>query len=251
VTTVTVDPELMRRPEPAGTHLAYERIRQAIVEGRYRPGHRLVEQRVGQDLDLSRTPVREALFRLEAEGLVESVRNRGATVRTLTRQDILDVYDLRASLEALAAERAADRATDERIASLEDANDEFRKAIPLVAPDDLGGLRLLHAANDRFHAGLVALSGNRRLEQNLARTVSAPLVFISFRQYTTDELQRSMLFHELILQAVARHDGRRASALMAEHIYLGRDSLLAHLDPSEVTSLHPSVPDADALGSAR
>jgi DNA-binding GntR family transcriptional regulator len=215
--------------QPAGTDLAYHRIRQAIVEGRYRPGQRLVEQRVGEELELSRTPVREALLRLEAEGLVESARNRGAFVRTLTRQDILDVYDLRASLEGLAAERAAERATPEGLHELVEANDAFRDAIPHVRPDDLAALRALHRANDRFHAGVVALAGNRRLEQMLARTVSAPLVFTSFRRYGRDELQRSSMFHELVLQAVASRDGRRAAAMMAEHVYLGRDSLLANL----------------------
>jgi DNA-binding GntR family transcriptional regulator len=216
-----------------GAELAYERIRQAIVEGRYRPGQRLVEKRVGDELDLSRTPVREALQRLEAEGLVQSVRNRGAVVRTLTADDIVEIYELRARLESLATECAAMRRTEQGLRELEAANTDFRLALVDMTPGDLAGLRLVHDANNRFHDGLVAMAGNWRLKQLLARTVHAPLVFLGFRQYGRAELERSLLFHDLMFNAVATGQATRAGNLMAEHIYLGRESLLAHLGDAE------------------
>ena len=86
---------------------AYEQIRQAIVEGRYRAGQRLVEKNLGEEFQVSRTPVREALRALESEGLVVSLPNKGAVVRSLSAQDVYDIYDLRVRLELLAAERAA------------------------------------------------------------------------------------------------------------------------------------------------
>src|SRR5262245_1038429 len=77
---------------------AYRQIRDAIVQGRYRPGQRLIEQRISEEFGLSRTPVREGLRRLEAEGLVITERNRGAVVRPVTPGDIDDLYELRATL---------------------------------------------------------------------------------------------------------------------------------------------------------
>lgn len=82
---------------------AYRRIRSAIVEGQFRPGQRLVEQRIAEDFAFSRTPIREAMRRLQAEGLVHIEPNRGALVRPMTLEEILDLYELRARLEAYAA----------------------------------------------------------------------------------------------------------------------------------------------------
>src|SRR5690349_24905529 len=81
---------------------AYDEVRAAIVENRYRPGQRLVEQRIAEELGLSRTPVREALRMLEAEGLVVSERNRGAMVRPLSSTEVVDLYGLRIRLESYA-----------------------------------------------------------------------------------------------------------------------------------------------------
>src|SRR4051794_34646011 len=89
------------------TEFAYARIREAIVEGRYAPACRLKEQRVAEELQLSRTPVREALKMLAAEGLVQIERNVGAMVRPVDRKSIVDLYELRGRLESYAAGRAA------------------------------------------------------------------------------------------------------------------------------------------------
>jgi DNA-binding GntR family transcriptional regulator len=213
-----------------GEQHAYVRIRQAIVEGRYRPGQRLIEQRIGEELEVSRTPVREALRMLEAEGLVTSLRNRGAVVRPLTPKDIIEVYDLRVRLESLAAERAATLGTPEQVANLEEANDEFGDAIPTVISDDLEVLRRLNAANRRFHQGLVDMADSWRLAHLLARTVDAVLVFQGFRSYGLAELERSVLFHRLITRSVESKEAERAGHLMAEHIMLGRDALLDNID---------------------
>ena len=95
--------------DAVGTTHAYEQVRAAIVENRYAPGQRLIEQRLAAELGLSRTPVREALRILEAEGLVVSERNRGATVRPLSPTEVVDLYGLRIRLESYAAELAAER----------------------------------------------------------------------------------------------------------------------------------------------
>jgi DNA-binding GntR family transcriptional regulator len=205
---------------------AYEQIRQAIVEGRYAAGQRLVEKRLGEEFDVSRTPVREALRMLESEGLVVSLPNKGSIVRPMTAQDIYEIYELRVRLESLAAERAARNPSPQHLEILEASNEEFAAVLPSFAPDDLETLRTIDAINRRFHQGLLDMANSWRLSQLLARTVHAVLVFQNFQSYTPTELQRSLMFHQLITLAVAQQEPERAGNLIAEHILLGRDILV-------------------------
>jgi len=208
---------------------AYRGIRRAIVEGRYAPGARLVEQALSEELSLSRTPVREALRRLEVEGLVASRRHRGMVVATATEEDIRDLYELRARLEAYAAELAAQRRSPEQLDGIATAAADFDRAVGAWAPDPdgTGAVWEVHEANGRFHGTVVAAAGHERLQQLLARTVDVPLVYRAFRRFDADELRRSALFHHLIVGAVAAGEGSRAGRLMAEHVLLGRDRVLA------------------------
>jgi len=213
-------------PDAVGTAHAYEQLRAAIVENRYRPGQRLIEQRIAAELGLSRTPVREALRILEAEGLVVSERNRGATVRPLSPTDVVDLYGLRIRLESYAAELAAERITDHELGALVDAADEFGAVRSQVDIATLAGVRRLNEANRRLHDGILAAARHDRLANMLARTVDIPLVFQAFRSFGPAEVERSDTFHHLIVDAIARRDGGRAAALMAEHIAQGRDTVL-------------------------
>ena len=213
----------------AGSAQAYAALRAAIVENRYPPGHRLVEQRIAEELGLSRTPVREALRLLEAEGLVVSERNRGAMVRLLSTTEVADLYGLRIRLESYAVEVATERATEPELLELVEAADLFSAVRQTASPDAIDGLsrtRQLHEANRRFHDGILTAARHRRLEAMLARTVDIPLVFQAFRSFGEAEIERSDTFHHLIVEAMCRRDGGRASALMAEHIAQGRDAVL-------------------------
>ena len=213
---------------PGAVTTAYAQIRQAIVEGRYEPGQRLVEQRIAEEFALSRTPVREALRRLEAEGLVQSEPNRGAVVRDLTTDDLADLYGLRAQLEAYAAELAAARIEAHQVAELDAAIADFDAALA-AGTADLDTTRVLAEANRRIHATILAAARHDRLGQLLERTVDVPLSFQAFRQFDRAETERSHLFHQLIRDAIVAGDASRASALMREHVLQGRDVLVAHL----------------------
>lgn len=229
---------------------AYQQIRQAIVEGRYRPGQRLIEQRIAEEFELSRTPVREALRRLQAEGLVDSEPNRGAIVRSISLNDVSDLYGLRARLEAYASELAAERITPDRLAAINAGIAEFDEAINAPYDDADEQVRALDAANHRIHSEILAAAGHPRLGQLLERTVDVPLVFQAFRQFERDQVERSHLFHQLIRDAIAAGDGSRAAALMSEHVMQGRDVLVAHLethDP-EVAGLFGSAGEAAGAG---
>jgi DNA-binding GntR family transcriptional regulator len=205
---------------------AYEQIRRAIVEGRYHPGQRLVEKNLGTEFEVSRTPVREALRELEAEGLVVSLPNKGSVVRPLSAQDIYDIYDLRVRLESLAGERAARDPRPDQLAVLDAANKDFAALLPSFTGDDLEVVRQIEAVNQRFHQGFIEMADNWRLTQLLARTVHGVLVFQNFQSYEAAELERSLLFHHLIAQAIARRAPERAGRLITEHILLGRDILV-------------------------
>jgi DNA-binding GntR family transcriptional regulator len=210
-----------------GGGIAYERIKQAIVEGRYPPGERLIEQRLADDFDLSRTPVREAIRMLEAEGLVATERNRGAIVRSLSATDLYDLYDLRARLESYAAELAAQRSKPEDITAIERALMDYDGALELVDSRQSEALREIFRHNERFHAAIVRASQHTRLQQLIARTVSVPMVYRSFQRYERAEFKRSSDFHHLILAAIVQGEAARAGRLMTEHILQGRDSLSA------------------------
>ena len=212
--------------EAVGTQHAYEQLRAAIVENRYAPGQRLVEQRVAEEYGLSRTPVREALRMLEAEGLVVSERHRGAMVRPLSTTEIVDFYGLRIRLESYAVELAATRASEEQLGELVEAADAFGAIRKRVDVDSIDGVRQLHAANRRFHDGIVTSAQHRRLDALLARAVDLPLVFQAFQSFGVEEVERSDTFHHLIVEAMCRRDATRAGALMAEHIAQGRDAVL-------------------------
>jgi DNA-binding GntR family transcriptional regulator len=206
---------------------AYRLIRSAIVEGEFEPGSRLVEQRIGEMFDLSRTPVREALRALAADGLVTIERNRGAVVATMSDTDIRDLYELRARLESLAAERAAVRIDGDGIAAMDAAIAEFDAGVALAATDPDTGLQRITRANNAFHHAIVDAAQHRRLSALLVHAVDMPLVYQVFRHQTRAQSERSNAFHRMLRDTIAAREPERAGALMAEHIMQGRDALLA------------------------
>jgi DNA-binding GntR family transcriptional regulator len=209
-----------------GTAHAYAEVRAAIVEGRRAPGQRLVEQRLAAELGLSRTPVREALRMLEAEGLVVSERNRGAMVRPLSRTEVEDLYGLRIRLECYAVELATERCTEVELGALAEAADAFGTVARSVDVGSVEGVRRLHDVNRGVHDGILEAARHRQLAALLSRTVDIPLVFQAFRSFGAVEIERSDTFHHLIVEAMCRRDGARAAGLMAEHIAQGRDAVL-------------------------
>jgi DNA-binding GntR family transcriptional regulator len=214
----------------ATPNTAYSRIREAIVEGRYRPGTRLIEQRIAAELELSsRTPVREALRALAAEGLVVIEVNRGAFVRPIALSDVEDLYELRARLESYAAHRAARFRTEDQLAVMDGAIEAFAAAIERVVGGDLEGLSEIHACNTLFHQAISEAARHERLAVLLRGAIDVPLVFQAFRHFDAAQMRRSSLFHRLIRDAIAAGDPVRAERLMAEHVDQGRDVLLAEL----------------------
>jgi DNA-binding GntR family transcriptional regulator len=189
-----------------------EELRRAIYEGRMGPGQRLVERDLIEALEVSRTTVREALRTLTAEGLVVEVPQKGSFVASPSREQIADLYAVRASLEHLGVERFVDRASDDDVAGLRAALDDYADAAGRADITDLVG------AKDRFYGALTAgarsdvlsdllASIQGRVRALRATSLSSP----GRREASVDELRA-------VVGAVVERDGPRAAELCADHV---------------------------------
>ena len=203
-------------------------MRALILTGEYGPDERLIEEQLAERLGVSRTPVRQALTMLEAEGLVEITPNRGATVCSFSIEDVWDIYDLRAVLEGHAGRRAAGRIEGRELVRLRELAEEM-EGLPGRFDDHEEEIRALVALNQEFHGTIVEASRNRRLERLINRTVEIPLIFKTFFWYTPHERVISNHYHRQILKALEKGDADRAEIIMREHVYEGRDFVIGAL----------------------
>jgi DNA-binding GntR family transcriptional regulator len=210
---------LVRNASVAATEL----IREAIIDGRLEPGRRLKEEELARELGISRTPIREALLMLQAEGLVDAIPNRGAMVSVHTPEDLDDLYQLRALLEGYAARRAASRISDAQVETLRKSCERFDR----LDPDT--DLRGVVRENMLFHSTIFEAAGSSRLESMVRRVVELPLVYKSYIWYSPDQQRISVHYHRQIANALAARDAERAELIMKEHIFEARDLLVAHL----------------------
>jgi DNA-binding GntR family transcriptional regulator len=214
---------LVRNASVAATEL----IREAIIDGRLPPGERLKEEELARELGISRTPVREALLLLQADGLVKTTPNRGATVRAHTAEDLDDLYQLRALLEGYAARRAAQAITDSAVAELQASCERFAE---LCEEDtDLPDLRDLVSENLFFHNTILKAAGSPRLSSMVRMVIELPLVYKSYIWYSPDQTRMSVHYHRQIANALAARDWERAELLMKEHVFEARDLLVEHV----------------------
>jgi DNA-binding GntR family transcriptional regulator len=198
-------------------------LREAILDGRVRPGERLKEQQLAEAFGISRTPVREALLFLEAEGAVELIPNRGATVRTYTMAEIEETYQLRALLEGYACRRAAERSDAGLVEELRRSNRRFAR---LRVGKDLAQLA---KENHLFHNTILEAADSERLSAMVRGVIELPLIYKSFFWYSPGQKHFSEHYHEQITRALEGRDGERAEFLMKEHVYEARDFLVTRL----------------------
>ena len=198
-----------------------------VLSGELPSGTRLRQEALAEEFGVSRTPVREALRKLQAGGLVELQPHRGAVVRGLSSREIRDAYEVRAALEALAAQLAAERISRGQLQRLNHAQGEFRAALERTVARRQGGrevgdreIRLWGSANDEFHQTIHEASGNEvlagtlaQLAQNFPRDLSRLVVSES-----TAMLEANVREHETILEALVRHDATAAYERMRHHV---------------------------------
>lgn len=206
---------------------AYESLRDGILGGAYLPGTRLGEADLADVTGTSRTPVREALRRLEVEGLVEVLPHRGARVSEWSREDLEEIYELRTMLEAFAAHRAATRIS---AAQLQYASELCDRMELLVRNDQ--DLERMAEINDEFHGTIREAAQSTRLVTMLNAVVQLPLVLGTFQRYSQADLRRSAAHHRELVDALRAGDETWASAVMRSHVAAAK-SVLLRTEPHE------------------
>jgi DNA-binding GntR family transcriptional regulator len=221
-----------RVEQQSAAEAAAEVIRAAIVAGRLQPGQPLREGALSAELGLSRTPIREAMLLLQADGLVEINRNRGARIATYSRADLEDAYGLRAVIEAYAARRAATRVTP---ADLEALRQSCRRFDELLAAQtgDSGEIPALVAENLRFHSIVQRCSGSRRVPPIIRGLIHLPLLYRAHAWYSPKQKVLSERHHHDITGALAGHDPDAAESLMQAHVIEAGNAALSAMDARE------------------
>lgn len=195
--------------------LVYRSVRKRIISGEYPGGTHLSTESLAASLGVSRTPVREALRRLQVEGLVEQHANRGAFVASWTRDDVDEVFNLRVLLESHACEHAAQRIGPDAIARLRELAHQMEDAAANSAAGRVGALTTL---NDAFHRLILEECGQPRLTHILHRLVDMSMVMRTFATYSKEELLRSMEHHRELVAAFENHDATWAGSVMRSHL---------------------------------
>lgn len=193
---------------------AYSTIREMIISGELSPGDPLGEEALAIRCEVSRTPVRDALKRLEIEMLIRKTDSQRSFVADWSLDDIQDVFELRAMLEGRAAERAASRIDDATLEELRSCNSRIYKAVSTSPPD----VDAFLGENKTFHAAILKAAGSPRLTTLLATLIEQPVVWRTAHHYGEGELRRSHQEHEELLAAFARRDPAWAGSIMAGHI---------------------------------
>ena len=208
--------------------VVFNTLRQAILKGELKPGERLMEIQLANKLGVSRTPVREAIRKLELEGLVLMIPRKGAEVAEITRQDMEDVLEVRTALEELAVKDACDHITDAQLSELKKASNEFKKAL-------LEGKDLVTCADAdmHFHDVILSATNNRRLIQMLNNL--SEQMYRYRMEYLKDERTHKTLIeeHDAIRRALKKHDKVKAGAAIRVHIDKQKRSILESLTEKE------------------
>ena len=205
----------------------YRRIRDSVLAGSFTPGSRLDEQSLADDLGVSRTPIREAIGKLTKEGLVEHRPYQGNFIRAFSAKQVNDLYEVRATLEALAVRLAVPHLTDAQVEEFRVILDAGQDALDR---DDLGGYG---AADRRFHGMIAALSGNETLVESLSRLALQIQIVRAAANQDPAVVRETAHQRAEIVAAFRTRDVAAAERLLTEHIDGVRRAVVAQIEASE------------------
>jgi DNA-binding GntR family transcriptional regulator len=228
------------REEPSLHGEILGRLRDHLVEGNIPDGHRIPERQLCEMLGISRTPLREALKVLAAEGLVDLLPNRGARVRPLSEQDLAELFDIMGGLEGLAGRLACENITDEEVVEIEQLHYEM---YGFYLHRDMHGY--FHV-NQLIHQKIVGASRNATLREtyaNFAGRIRRVRYSANFAR-KRERWGEAMREHEMILEALRRRAGAELSDILFRHLRNKRLAAVEHLHetdggPSPPKPLHP------------
>jgi len=196
------------------------RLRQRIVEGHLAPGNKLNERELSESLKVSRTPLREAIKMLAAEGLVELLPNRGAVVAQMSEQDVADTFEVIAGLEGQSGELAAQRISDAELAEIRALHFE------MLAAFTRRDLPTYYRINAQIHTSINAAARNPVLTQTW-RNVNARLQALRFRSNVDEaKWKRAVKEHERMVDLLGQRDAAGLRSLMITHLEHKRDAVL-------------------------
>lgn len=194
--------------------VVFENLRTAILDGNLKAGQRLMEVQLAEQLGVSRTPIREAIRKLELEGLVVMLPRKGAYVANMSFKDLIDVLEIRASLEGLAASLASERRRDEDIVELERVAKEFEKSVRETNIDDV------LKKDVEFHEKIFIMANNKKLYQ-LITSLWEQVHRFRVTYVSNYEASLSLVDeHNRILEAIKEGDSELAKKYATEHIEL-------------------------------
>jgi len=201
--------------------VVFDTLRDAIIQGRLEPGERLMETQLAEELGVSRTPVREAMRRLEQEGFIVMVPHKGAYVAGITLRDIADVFEVRAALDSLAAGLAAQRITEDEL-------EELEKALVRLSEDTIAGnVEKIVKSDEAFHEIIYRASRNERLLQIIINLQE------QIHRFRTTSLSRpgrakiTIEEHRKIVEAISEHNVALSQTLAMEHTESAEQNLLS------------------------
>lgn len=229
-TTASAAQSIRERLKKSTSDLIFDALRESILTGELAPGTSLIEKNLAQEFEVSKTPIREALHHLSHIGLVDMETAKGATVHTLTPDEIKDIWEMRQYLEPLALELSIPHLTDDEINELNEILDEAKQALTD------GNMKVLSQVNTEFHELLYSKAENHLLVQWLdslsdrRRLVSMHIWTIE--NHSDEEWQE----HRTILDAVSDRDIKRASQALKDHIGNFNQQVLAHLNGNHADS---------------
>lgn len=200
----------------------YDEIRRLISVGHYIGGDALPEVELAERLGVSRTPIREALRRLQAEGIVERRSNRRVYLADMDPTGVVEIFTVRAALEPIAARLATPCVQDdflEYLAALIERMEEVRLQTP-------PNLRAYRQANEEFHWAILARAGNAALETTVRTVARQPLVSPTFNGWNWEELERSQHHHRELIAAFKARDADWAEAVMRCHMLAARAAFI-------------------------
>jgi len=200
--------------------LVFESLREAIIIGKLSPGERMMEIQLADEMGVSRTPVREAIRKLELEGLLVMIPRKGAYVAGLSLKDIADVFEIRRALEGLAAELAAERASDEELEELE------RYLVKIANDIDDGDLNKVVETDTDFHSLLYKSSRNVRLSQIINNLREQIQRFRMTSLAYPGRMKNALEEHRKIVEAISTRDGELARKIAQEHIENAENSMM-------------------------
>ncbi|BCW62942.1 GntR family transcriptional regulator [Arthrobacter sp. StoSoilB22] len=207
----------------------YLDVSDRLASGELPPGKWVRERSLAEAMGVSRTPVREALNKLAAEGLVRLERNRGAQVVEWTSEQITEIYGLRAATEGFIASVAAQKIDDDTLDKLEVNLDQYAR---MIQEGDVGRSGAA-ALNAEFHATVVAAARNETLTNLASGVINNPLARRTFLRYSPRDLQRSYEHHRQLVEALRDHDSEAASMIMHVHILSAQRASLKSERPFE------------------